>query len=73
LIDTFRNDSKGSVRLYVMMALETAKLPESVPFLSEVLQSGDPNFTPYVKRALQAINTKGARTALWNAGHYKVV
>jgi hypothetical protein len=74
LIDTFRNDSKANdVRLYVMMALETAKLPESVPFLFEVLQSGDPNFTPYAERALRAINTKEARTALWNASHPKVV
>jgi hypothetical protein len=28
LIDTFRTDSSDAVRLYVMMALEIAKLPE---------------------------------------------
>ena len=70
LIDTFRTDrSQKGVRLYVMMALEMAKLPESVPFLLEVLGTGDPNFSPYAERALRAINTKEARTALWNASH----
>ncbi len=67
LIDTFHTDSNEAVRLYVMMALETAKLPESVPFLAEVLQGGDPIFIPYAERALRTINTKEARTVLWKA------
>ena len=69
LIDTFHTDSNEHVRLYVMMALEIAKLPESVPFLVEVLQGGDPIFTPYAERALRTINTKEARTVLWKVRH----
>jgi hypothetical protein len=69
LIDTFRTDSNESVRLYVMMALEIAKLSESVPFLAEVLENGDPIFIPYAERALRTINTKEARTVLWKSGH----
>jgi hypothetical protein len=68
LIETFRNESGGDVRHYVMMALEIARLPPSVPFLAEVLREADPRFVPYAERALRAINTPEARTALWTAG-----
>jgi hypothetical protein len=69
LIETFQTDASGEVRLYVMMALEDARLPESVPFLAEVLHSGDPRFVPYAERALRSINTPEARTELWKANH----
>ena len=67
LIETFRNDPSGDVRLYVMMALDIARVPASVPFLSEVLREADPRYVPYAERALRGINTPEARTALWNA------
>jgi hypothetical protein len=71
LIDTFRNDLSDEVRLYVMMALEIARLQESVPFLADILSGGDPRFTPYAKRTLHSISTREARTALWKASHPK--
>lgn len=69
LIETYRNEPRGDVRLYVMMALEIAQLSESVPFLVGVLHDNDPNLTPYAERALKGINTPEARTALWQATH----
>ena len=69
LVETFRADPSESVRLYVMMALDMARLPESIPFLAEVLQQGNPLFTPYAVRALEGINTRESRTAIWNATH----
>ena len=69
LIDTFRSDSSDKVRLYVMMALEIARLQESVPFLAEVLRGANPRFTPYAERTLHGINTREARTVLWKASH----
>ncbi len=69
LIDTFRNDPSESVRLYVMMALDIAQVPESVPFLAEVLQEGNPRFTPYAKRALMEIATPESHSVLWKAEH----
>jgi hypothetical protein len=71
LIDTFRTDPSEDVRLYVMMALELARLPESAAFLTEVMDSGNPRFTPYAARALGAIDTPESRTALRNATHAK--
>jgi hypothetical protein len=65
LIDAFA-DPTGNVAQYVMMALELAALPESVDFLSRVLREGDPRFVPYARRALEAINTRESRTALFN-------
>ncbi|HMF12247.1 MAG TPA: hypothetical protein VKE94_08070, partial [Gemmataceae bacterium] len=65
LVETFRTDPSESVRLYVMMAFDIARLPESVPFLAEVLQEGNPLFTPYALRALNGIDTRESRTALW--------
>lgn len=74
LIDTFREDmtedhNSDDVAMYVMMALDIAKLPASVEFLSEVLQEGDPRFTPYARSALEAIDTRESRTALFHATH----
>jgi hypothetical protein len=69
LIETFRSDPSDSVRLYVLMALETAALPQAVPFLTEVLRGNDPGFALYAERGLRAINTPESRTALWHATH----
>lgn len=69
LIETFRTDPSESVRLYVMMALDIALLPESVPFLAQVLHEGNPLFTPYALRALDGIDTRESRTALWQVTH----
>lgn len=64
LMETFRTDSCDHVRLYIMMALEIARLPESVSFLAEVQRAGNPLFTPYAVRTLDGINTREARTGL---------
>ena len=69
LVETFRTDQSETVRLYVMMALDIARPPESVPFLAEVLQDGNSLFTPYAQRALEGINTRESSAALWNATH----
>ena|SRR5579871_2683244 len=71
LIETFRTDESENVRLYVLMALESAKLPESVPFLAAVLQDGNPRLAPYAERALRNINTSEARAILWKADQPK--
>ena len=71
LIETFRDDPSGDVRLYVMMALDIAHVPASVPFLAEVLRDADSRYVPYAERALRGINTSEARTALWNAAQPK--
>ena len=67
MIDAFRNHTSDGVAVYILMALETAALPESVEFLSDVLCSGDARFTSYAKRALTAIDTRESRRALFNA------
>jgi hypothetical protein len=67
LIEAFRSDPGDDVRLYVMMALDIARVPESVPFLAEVLREADPRYLPYAERALRGINTPEARTAVRNA------
>lgn len=57
LIQAFRDDASGKVALSVMMALELAEPPASVPFLAEVVREGHPQFAPYARRTLQAIDT----------------
>jgi hypothetical protein len=69
LIEAFRNDSGGAVRLYVLVALDLARVPACVPFLAEVLREADPRYVPFAQRALRVINTPEARKALWNAAH----
>jgi hypothetical protein len=61
IIEAFRTNSSESVRLHMMMALDIARLPESVSFLVEVLQMGNPLFTPYAWRALNGIDSYDAR------------
>jgi hypothetical protein len=63
IIEAFRTNSSESVRLHMMMALDIARLPESVSFLVEVLQMGNPLFTPYAWRALNRIDSDDARAA----------
>jgi len=69
LIETFRTDSSEDVRLYVMMALDIARVPESVSFLAEVLQGGSQRFMPYAKSALMGIDTPESRSVLWKAAY----
>jgi hypothetical protein len=66
LLETFFNEPHGDVRLYIMMALEEASLPQTVPFLAEVLDDGDERLVPYAVRALKSINTPESRKELWN-------
>jgi hypothetical protein len=66
LLETFRTDESEEVRLYIMMALDIARPPEAVPFLAEVLREGNPRYARYAESALRGINTREARTALWN-------
>ena len=63
LIAAYREGLSDDVPTYVMMALDIARLPDSVPFLVEVLRGGDDRFTSYAKRALKGIDTREARTA----------
>jgi hypothetical protein len=67
LIDAFRVHESDDFALYVLMALEMAALPSSVDFLSAVLRDGNVTYMPYAERALNAIDTKESRTALFNA------
>jgi hypothetical protein len=69
LIDAFRNDPGGDVRMYVMMALDIARPPGAVAFLAEVLREGDSEFARYAESALKGIDTRESRTALWRATH----
>lgn len=67
LITAFRAHESDAFALYVLMALELAALPASVEFFSELLRDGDPLYIPYAMRALQAIDTKESRRALFEA------
>src|SRR5262249_28069693 len=58
LIQAFRENPSGDVRMFVLMALEIALLPESVEFFGEVLRDGEPQHQPYALRALKGIDTR---------------
>jgi hypothetical protein len=69
LTDAFHAEvGETDVRLFILMALEIAKLPESVPFLTAVLTDGNPRFTPYAIRGLKTIDTAESRKVLWDGG-----
>jgi hypothetical protein len=65
LVESFRSEANNRVRVFVLMALEIAALPESVSFLVEILKAGNPHFVPHAERGLQAIGTSESRSALW--------
>jgi hypothetical protein len=71
LIDAFREHVSDNAARYLLQALEAAALPESVGLFSELLSERDPRFVPYAERALQAIDTREARAALFRARHAK--
>ena len=64
LIDAFHEHASDGFRINVMIALEMAALPESVEFLSSVLQQRETRFVPYALRTLKAIDTRESRSAL---------
>jgi hypothetical protein len=67
MIEVYRTGASDDVRLYLMMALDIARVPASVPFLAEVLHQGNSMFTSYAKRALAGIDTTESRAVLWKA------
>lgn len=69
IIATFKAGKGDSVSLSMLRALETAQLPESVDFLSQVLKKGQAHLVSYARRALLAINTRESRTALYEINH----
>ena len=69
MIAAFRESNDEDVALYVIMALEIAKLPTSIKFLSEVMRERNSRFVPYAHRALVAIDTRESRKTLFDALH----
>lgn len=69
MIAVFHAHSGDFIALYMLMALETEKIPESVEFLAQVLRDGNEHFVPYARRALLAINTRESRKALYEIDH----
>ncbi len=67
MIAEFRRSDGDDVAVYVMMALEIACLPESVEFLTEVLQCDEARLSSYAHRTLAQIDTPEARTELFKA------
>jgi hypothetical protein len=67
LIAAYRDTSSDDVTKYVMMALDIARPPAAIPFLSEVLRDGNETDRYYARTALNGINTREARIALRNA------
>lgn len=68
IIVTFNQHLSNDVAVYMVMALETAAIPRSAEFLSDLLRNGDERVEQYARRALIAINTRESRTALFNVG-----
>lgn len=67
IIVTFHEHKSDDVAVHILIALETAALPASTEFLSDVLRSGNTKFAMYAKRALTAIDTKESRRTLFNS------
>ena len=71
LVRAFREEKPlaSTAAFVILEAIEVAKLPEAIPFWSEVLAEGHPEFGRYARRALKAINSRESRTVLWKAEH----
>jgi len=67
MIDAFHNHKTDRVAIFMLMVLELAALPESVDFLATVLRDDNPDYRKWAQMALEAINTRESRTALFNA------
>lgn len=65
LLDTYQKTRSEQFRLSVLLALERAQLPESVPFLNEVLHGDGLTLASIAEGALRGIGTREARIALW--------
>lgn len=63
LIAAYRDAPDSHLRFYVLMALEIALVPESVPFLVDVLRAEGQRDAEYARRTLAAIGAREARVA----------
>jgi len=62
------NPDNISIRRFLLMAIENAKLSVAVPFWAVILNGTDVQERMYAKRALSQIDTKDSRRILWESG-----
>jgi HEAT repeat protein len=68
LMAAFWNDDNAAIRPWLMELIGDAKSPTTLPFLLERLGDDDVSIRDWAVRALQHLDTKESRTALWRAG-----
>lgn len=68
VIDTVSRLDDPWLRLIMLGAIENAEIEEAIPLFAEILSRGTTEEQSYAIRGLRAINTKAARTILFEAG-----
>ena len=68
LIAAYYDEDNARRQLWIIELIGYARSPDALPFLVEHLHSGDTGIRDWAIRGLQRLNTKEARTILWQAG-----
>jgi hypothetical protein len=67
LIEEFKNEKEQGLRCWLVELIGSAKLAEAFPFLVEQLRSSEEGVRFWAIWGLKNLNTKEARTLLWQA------
>jgi HEAT repeat protein len=68
LIAAFWDEDNAGIRDWLVELIGEAKAPAAMPFLLECLHDDDESVRNFAMHGLRQLNTKEARTALWQAG-----
>jgi len=68
LIAEFQTESDHGARCWLLELIGEARVTAAFPLLLEYLYSTDESLRSWAIRGLQHLNTKEARSALWEAG-----
>ncbi|MDX6480388.1 MAG: hypothetical protein QOG85_898 [Gaiellaceae bacterium] len=65
LIEAFDSESDHGLRCWLLELIGKARSEDALPILSRELHSGDESIRDWARRGLEQLNTKEARTLLW--------
>jgi hypothetical protein len=65
LIEQFDAESDHGLRCWLLELIGTARSEDALPVLSRELRNEDESIRDWARRGLEQLNTKEARTILW--------
>lgn len=73
LIEEYQAESDHGLRCWLLELIGQARSPDALPILSQELRSDNESIRDWARRGLEKLDTKEARTLLWQDGQNRNV